>query len=104
MQVASTTSGVPTGSVTVLDGTTSLAVVPLSAGSASLSTSALGSGSHSLSAVYSGDANFLGGTSAAAVVTIGAGADFTLAATGATSQSVPAGSAATFNFAVAMQG
>jgi len=81
-----------------------LAAVPLSAGSAAFSTSALGSGSHSLSAVYPGDSNFLGGTSATAVVTIGAGADFTLAATGATSQSVPAGSATTFNFAVATQG
>jgi hypothetical protein len=104
MQVASTTSGVPTGSVTVLDGTAALGMAPLAAGSASFSISALAAGSHSLSAVYSGDSNFLGGTSAAAVVTIGAGADFTLAATGATSQSVPAGSAATFNFAVAMQG
>jgi len=104
VQVVSTTGGVPTGSVTVLDGATVLAVVQLTAGSAALSASALAAGSHSLSSVYSGDSNFLGGTSAAAVVTIGAGADFTLAATGATSQSVPSGSAATFNFAVAMQG
>ncbi len=104
VQVASTTSGAPTGIITVFDGTAVLAVVPLAAGSAAFSTSALTPGSHSLSAVYAGDSNFLGGTSSAAVVTIGAGADFTLAATGATSQSVPAGSTAIFNFAVALQG
>jgi sugar lactone lactonase YvrE len=104
IQAASVTSGVPTGSVTVLDGTTVLSVVPLSAGGAALSTSALGLGTHSLSAVYAGDSNFLASTSAAAAVTVGAVSDFTLATTGATSQSVPAGSAATFNFSVAMQG
>lgn len=104
IQVASATSGVPTGSVTVLDGATMLAAAQLTSGSAAFSTSALGVGTHSLSAVYAGDSNFLASTSAVAVVTIAVGADFTLAATGATSQSVPAGSAATFNFAVAMQG
>jgi sugar lactone lactonase YvrE len=104
IQAASTTSGVPTGDVTVLDGTTVLSVLPLAAGGAAFSTSALGLGTHNLSAVYVGDSNFLASISTAASVTVGAASDFTLAATGATTQSVPAGSAATFNFSVAMQG
>jgi sugar lactone lactonase YvrE len=104
LQVASTTSGVPTGSVTLMDGTAVLGVLQLSVGSGAYSTNALGLGMHSLSAVYSGDANYLGCISTPAAVTIGAAPDFTLAATGATSQSVPAGSTATFQFAVAMLG
>jgi len=104
IQAASTTSGVPTGSVTVLDGTTALTVIPLAAGGAAFSTSSLGLGAHSLSAVYSGDGNFLASTSAIAGVTVVAATDFTLTATGATLQTAPAGSAATFSFAVGMTG
>ena len=57
-----------------------------------------------MSAVYAGDTNFLPSTSASANLTVGVASDFTLASAGATSQSVPAGSAATFSFAVAIQG
>jgi sugar lactone lactonase YvrE len=104
IQAASTTSGVPTGNVMVLDGATQLAVVPLTAGGATFSTSALSPGSHNLNAVYAGDSNFLSSTSGSVSITVGAASDFTLAATGSATQSVPAGSAATFNFSVAMQG
>ncbi|HEY4380427.1 MAG TPA: Ig-like domain repeat protein [Acidobacteriaceae bacterium] len=104
VQAASTTSGVPTGSVTMLDGATALAAVPLSAGGAVWTTSALVQGAHALSVSYSGDANFLPSVSTGTSVTVGAASDFTLAPTGAATQSVPAGSAATFNFSVAMQG
>jgi sugar lactone lactonase YvrE len=104
MQAASTTSGVPTGSVTLLDGTTVLSSVPLVAGAAAFSTSSLALGTHSLSAVYSGDSNFLPSTSTTASIVVGTTSGFTLTATGATSQSVPAGNAATFNFSVATQG
>ncbi len=55
--------GIPTGSVTFSNGTTQLAVVPLQAGSASYSTSALTLGTYSISAVYTGDTNFIGGSS-----------------------------------------
>ena len=59
------TSGTPDGTVTFNDGATVLcANVTLSSGSAACTTSALSLGSHSLTAVYSGDANFTGGTSA----------------------------------------
>jgi Bacterial Ig-like domain (group 3)/FG-GAP-like repeat len=48
----------PTGTVSFYDGTTLLSAVPLSSSSASYSTSALATGSHSITAVYSGDGNF----------------------------------------------
>jgi sugar lactone lactonase YvrE len=106
VQTVSTTSGVPTGTVTVMDGTTSLSSVTLSGtGAATLSTSSLAIGTHALSAAYGGDTNFLASTSAVVSVTVGTPAsDFTLAGTGLTSQSVPAGSAARFNFSVTSQG
>lgn len=105
VNAASTTSGVPTGRVTLLDGSTLLAVVQLAGGSGSFTTSTLASGAHSLSAAYSGDTNFLASTSQAANVTVTAGAsDFSLASSGATSQSVAAGDAATFNFSVGTVG
>jgi hypothetical protein len=55
--------GTPTGSVTFFNGSTQLAVAPLSVGSASYSTSALALGSYAISAVYSGDTDFLGSAS-----------------------------------------
>jgi hypothetical protein len=102
--VASTTSSAPTGSVTLLDGSAMLGVVPLSAGGAVWTTSALAQGTHAVSAAYGGDGNFLPGASALTTVVVGMAQDFTLATAGVASQSVPAGSAATFNFSIAMQG
>ena len=105
MIALSTTTGVPTGSITLLDGGTVLSVVPLStAGSAAFTTSAMALGTHPLTAVYSGDGNFLPGTSTIVNIVVGTASDFTLAATGATSQAIPAGSLATFHFSIAMVG
>ena len=56
-------SGIPTGSITFRDGATTLGVVALVNGSASLSISTLTAGSHSLTAVYSGSTTFAGSTS-----------------------------------------
>jgi hypothetical protein len=50
----------PTGSVTFLDGQTVLGVGNISGGSASFSVQAMASGTHALSAVYSGDVNDVG--------------------------------------------
>ena len=100
----STTSGVPTGKVTLLDGSTSLAVIPLASGATTFTTSGLGLGAHSLSATYSGDANFLPSSSATAELAVGAASDFTMTATGATTQSIPAGSSATYSFSVGLVG
>src|SRR5262249_44183712 len=56
-------TGVPGGTVTFMDGATSLGVVTLVNGSASLTTSTLAAGSHSLTAVYSGSVAFAASTS-----------------------------------------
>jgi hypothetical protein len=54
----------PTGTVTFLDGSTVLGTVPLANGVASFTTSKLLVANHLLTAVYSGDGNFDGSTSA----------------------------------------
>ena len=58
-------SGAPTGTVTFFDGSTSLGTSALSGGVATLTSSAtaLVAGSHSISAKYNGDSNFLASTS-----------------------------------------
>jgi hypothetical protein len=67
--------GSPVGSVTFVDGSTTLATVPLSAGpgtnaTASLTLSDLGAGPHPIKAVYSGSPSFAGSSSAAKTVTV----------------------------------
>ena len=65
-------AGTPTGSLTFLDGTTSLGSVTLDqAGSAALTTSALSVGSHSITVQYSGDSNFSSATSPPLVQSVG---------------------------------
>ena len=55
---------IPTGTVTFLDGTTAIGAATLNAtGTATLTTSALIGGSHTISATYGGDANNLTSTS-----------------------------------------
>ncbi len=62
--VASTSSGTPTGTVTFMDGATSLGTAALNgSGQAVLSTSGLSVGSHSVTVVYGGDTNFATSTS-----------------------------------------
>jgi uncharacterized repeat protein (TIGR03803 family) len=56
-------SGQPTGLVTFLDGTTSIASIGVTNSRAILSTSALAVGTHSITASYSGDSNFTGNVS-----------------------------------------
>jgi Bacterial Ig-like domain (group 3) len=64
-------NAVPSGSVVFSDGATLLSTVTLNAGAASFSTSSLAPGvTHSLTAVYSGDANFFTSSSAVATVTV----------------------------------
>ncbi len=58
-------NGTRTGTVTFFDGATALGTAALSAGgSASFATAALAGGAHTVTAVYGGDANFNGSTSA----------------------------------------
>jgi hypothetical protein len=65
-----TAARMPTGSVTFMDGTTTLGTVALSSGSAAFSTSALAVGAHSITAVYSGDFSYLGSTSSVLTQTV----------------------------------
>lgn len=60
-----TSSGTPTGSVTFYDGSSSIGTGTIASGSAQLTISGLQIGTHSITAAYSGDANFSGSTSAA---------------------------------------
>jgi hypothetical protein len=57
------TGGTPTGTVIFKDGATTLGSGTLSAGQATFSTSTLATGSHSITAAYSGDSNFSSSTS-----------------------------------------
>ncbi len=62
--------GSPTGTITLLDGSTTLGTVPMSNGSAQYTFSALPPASHLITAKYSGDSNFLAGTSGQQTLTV----------------------------------
>lgn len=99
---ASSSLTTPTGSVTFSDGSTPLGSASLNAGIASLSITTLAVGSHSITALYSGDSNFTSVTSTAVGETI---EDFTLTTSGSgSSQSVQPGGTATFMFPVSPSG
>jgi hypothetical protein len=59
-----------TGTITFVDGTTTLGSSPVTKAVATFSTSTLAVGTHSITAVYSGDGNFGGSTSAVLVQTV----------------------------------
>ena len=58
------------GSVTFMDGTTTLGTAPVSGGQAQFSTSSLNLGSHSITALYSGDTSYAGSNSAPLTQTV----------------------------------
>ncbi|HXB61570.1 MAG TPA: Ig-like domain repeat protein [Acidobacteriaceae bacterium] len=95
----------PTGSVNFMDGLTLLSTVPLTNGVAVLNTSTLSIGSHSITAVYSGDANYATVTSAAQSITV---LDFSLAisttAGSITSVTVLPGATATYQLTISPVG
>jgi Bacterial Ig-like domain (group 3) len=64
------TSGTPTGTVTFKNGTATLGTGTLNDGTATFTTTALTVGTHSVTAVYNGDANFAASTSAALSQTV----------------------------------
>jgi sugar lactone lactonase YvrE len=96
----------PAGTVTLIDGTTPISSTGLSGGAASFALSLLSTGSHTLTAAYSGSTVLLPSTSQPLIVTIGnpATADFTLTASAPTSATVPRGTVATFGFSIALTG
>lgn len=107
IHVASTTTGTPTGTVTLDDSSNPLLTLPISStGDVSFTTGILSQGTHSLIALYSGSSNFSRSASSPTIVTIGVptSPNFTLASTGTTTQSIVAGNSATYTFAVQTQG
>jgi hypothetical protein len=58
-------AGTPTGTVTLKDGTTSVATSALVAGQVNFTNTSLSAGSHTLTALYNGDGNFNTNTSSA---------------------------------------
>jgi len=102
--VAPTGTGTPTKTVAFYDGaTTLLSTQTLATGSntATFTTTALAAGAHSITAVYSGDANYITSTSTPLVETI-LDFNFTLSSTspGGSNQTVEPGQAAIFNFSI----
>lgn len=83
--VGDTASAAPTGTVTFTDTNAATPVTvgtaTVTAGVASLSTTTLAEGRHNIIATYAGDANFTGSVSGVSIVRV---ADFTIAATPAT--------------------
>lgn len=101
---ATVTGSSPTGTVQFKDGGANLgAPVALAGGSAALSTAALTAAAHSITAVYSGDANNTGSTSAPLTQTVNA---VSSTATALTSSKNPseAGQAVTFSANVTSAG
>jgi hypothetical protein len=88
--VVSTTGAIPTGAVTFYDGAAMLNSTPLllNNGAATFTTNSLAAGAHSLSAVYSGNADFVGSTSTALAVAEIA-PDFTISASPSTQSLLP---------------
>jgi hypothetical protein len=68
--VQSSATGAPTGSVVFLDNSATVLTTAALASAAAQTSQVLGAGAHSLTAVYNGDANFAGSTSAAVLVTV----------------------------------
>jgi Concanavalin A-like lectin/glucanases superfamily/Bacterial Ig-like domain (group 3)/MBG domain (YGX type) len=68
---ATSGTGIPTGTVTFMDGTKILGTGTLLNGKANITTAALDRGNHAISAVYKGDAHDLGSTSTILTQTVG---------------------------------
>ena len=104
--VTSTTTGTPTGTVNFIDTTASNATVAtaqLAAGIASGVYLAPTAGTHTIVASYFGDANFGPSTAPAVTAIVKPMPDFTVATTGTSSQTVAAGSIATYALTITPQ-
>ncbi|HEV2618320.1 MAG TPA: FG-GAP-like repeat-containing protein, partial [Acidobacteriaceae bacterium] len=85
--------GMPTGSVVFSDGGTILGTATITGGIATLSVSTLAVGTHSITALYSGDGNFSAMSSGVLSETV---QDFSFTTGGSLSQTVQPGGTATF--------
>jgi Bacterial Ig-like domain (group 3)/FG-GAP-like repeat len=115
--LAPTLAGQPTpgGSVTLVEGTTTLGGGTLNAGSVAIPVTGLAAGSHLVAAVYGGDANFNWNASATAMVNVTAGSSITLTSsspsltlaknqTGVVTETVTASSAFSGNVTLSVSG
>ena len=87
-----------TGSVTFMDGVNTLGTGTINGGQATFSTSALTAGSHSITAVYGGDANYTGSTSSAVTQTVNQASSTTSVASSASTSTY--GASVTFTATV----
>ena len=103
--VTSSTSGIPTGTVTFFaDSTPNLGSASLSNGQAKLSTSALSAGNHTITAQYGGNSSFTGSTSPGISQVVNAvPADFTISAS-PSSASVKRGRTANYTVTITASG
>ncbi len=100
--VAPLVTGSPTGTVSFMDGGTQLGTaVTLTNGTAQLTTSNLPSGNNVISAVYSGDNNFLESSATLSSPIVISSSDFSFTVSGAADQTINPGGTASFNFALA---
>lgn len=101
--ITSGTAGTITGTVTVYDGTTSLGTVPVLAGGvADLFSATFNVGANSITAQYSGDANYAASTSPAIIQNVTTAS--TATAISASSANAAAGTNITFTAAVTTSG
>jgi sugar lactone lactonase YvrE len=100
---ATTTSGVPTGTVQFLDGGSVVATAQLANGVATGTYLSPTAGQHSIVADYGGNTTFAASSSAAVTTTVAATPDFTLASVGSSSQTVQAGNIAVYTFSITAQ-
>jgi hypothetical protein len=99
----SSSAGIPTGPVSFLDGSTPLGPGTLSGGVATLTTSSLAVGTHSISAVYSGGTNFAAATSSALTQCV---MDISLSniSSSGPSQTITPGGSSTYTLAIVPDG
>src|SRR5438477_2682326 len=97
--VTSSATSIPTGTVTFQDATTTLGTGTLSGGTATFTTSGLGTGTHSITGIYGGDANFTGSTSPILTQTVSKAASSSAVVTSSNNPSI-IGTAVTFTASV----
>ena len=88
-----------TGTVTFFDGTTPLGTGTITNGTATISIPSFSQGTHSITASYSGDANFGAGVSAPISLAVTPAADFALINM-TTAQLIPPGASASYNISI----
>lgn len=97
---ASSSVSTPTGSVDFYDAATHLGSGTITSGVATYSTSSLTAGTHSITAVYAGDSNFVSVTSSAASQVV-ADLNLSTASGGSSTATVSPGSTATYHLTIA---